>query len=82
MSDDQEVRYFFVRRPVFAAVISIAIVLLGLFALRTLPIDQYPRITRPVVQVTAVYPGATAQDVANAVAAPIEQQLSGVQGLV
>jgi hydrophobe/amphiphile efflux-1 (HAE1) family protein len=82
MTDQQEARYFFVRRPVFAAVISIAIVLVGAFALRTLPIDRYPQITPPVVQVSAFYPGATARDVANAVAAPIEQQLSGIEGLL
>ncbi|HEX6809867.1 MAG TPA: multidrug efflux RND transporter permease subunit [Gemmatimonadaceae bacterium] len=82
MTNDPEVKYFFVRRPIFAAVISIAIVLLGIFSLHSLPIDLYPRITPPVVQVTAVYPGATAQDVANAVAAPIEQQLSGIPGLL
>ena len=82
MTNDPEIRYFFVRRPIFAAVISIAIVLLGAFSLHSLPIDLYPRITPPVVQVTAVYPGATAQDVANAVAAPIEQQLSGIPGLL
>jgi hydrophobe/amphiphile efflux-1 (HAE1) family protein len=74
--------YFFVRRPVLAAVISIVITLLGLFALRTLPVNRYPSITPPVVQVTAVYPGASAQDVASAVAAPIEQQLSGLDGLL
>ncbi|MGH7647148.1 MAG: efflux RND transporter permease subunit [Gemmatimonadaceae bacterium] len=82
MTNDPEIKYFFVRRPIFAAVISIAIVLLGIFSLHSLPIDLYPRITPPVVQVTAVYPGATAQDVANAVAAPIEQQLSGIPGLL
>ena len=74
--------YFFVRRSVLAGVISIIITLLGIFSLRTLPINRYPRITPPAVQVTAVYPGATAQDVANAVAAPIEQQLSGLDGLL
>ncbi|HEX6992122.1 MAG TPA: efflux RND transporter permease subunit, partial [Gemmatimonadales bacterium] len=74
--------YLFVRRPVLAIVISIAITLLGLFALRTLPVNRYPNITPPGVQVTAVYPGATAQDVATSVAAPIEQQLNGLEGLL
>ena len=74
--------YIFVRRPVLAGVISIVITLLGLFSLRTLPVNRYPRITPPAVQVTAVYPGASAQDVANAVAAPIEQQLAGLDGLL
>ena len=74
--------YFFVRRPVLAAVISIVIVLLGTFALIGLPVARYPQITPPSVQVTATYPGATAEDVAQAVAAPIEQQLSGLDGLM
>src|SRR5262249_25565257 len=52
------------------------------FALRTLAINRYPRITPPSVQVSAVYPGATAEDVASAVASPIEQQLSGLDGLL
>jgi len=82
MSDTPEIRYLFIRRPIFAAVISIVIVLLGGFALATLPINRYPLITPPSVQVSAVYPGATAEDVANAVAAPIEQQLSGLDGLL
>ena len=77
-----EIRYFSIRRPVLAAVISIVITLLGLFAIRLLPISRYPQITPPAVQVTAVYPGATAQDVADAVAGPIEQQLSGLDGLL
>ena len=74
--------YFFIRRPVLAAVISIVITLLGVFAIQLLPISRYPQITPPAIQVTAVYPGATAEDVAEAVAAPIEQQLSGLQGLL
>jgi hydrophobe/amphiphile efflux-1 (HAE1) family protein len=80
--DSAEIRYFFIRRPVFSAVISIVITLLGLFALRTLPVNRYPQITPPAIQVTATYPGATAEDVAQAVAAPIEQQLSGIPGLL
>ncbi len=77
-----EIRYFFIRRPVLAGVISIVIVLLGAFALINLPVARYPRITPPAVQVSATYPGATAEDVAQAVAAPIEQQLSGLDGLL
>jgi hydrophobe/amphiphile efflux-1 (HAE1) family protein len=76
------IRYFFIRRPVLAAVISIVIVLLGGFCLLQLPVARYPQITPPAVQVSAVYPGATAEDVAQAVAAPIEQQLSGLDGLL
>ena len=74
--------YLFIRRPVLAAVISIVITLLGAFALRSLPVNRYPQITPPSIQVTATYPGATAEDVATAVAAPIEQQLSGLEGLL
>jgi len=83
-STDQstEIKYFFIRRPVLAAVISIVVTLLGLFALLRLPVNRYPLITPPAVSVTAVYPGATAEDVAQAVAAPIEQQLSGLDGLL
>ena len=76
------IRNLFIRRPIFAAVISIVIVLLGLFALPKLPVDRYPAITPPVVQVNANYPGATALDVATTVAAPIEQQLAGIPGLL
>lgn len=75
-------KYFFVHRPVLAAVISIVIVLLGTFAMLSLPVNRYPQITPPAIQVTAVYPGASAQDVATSVAAPIEQQLSGLDGLL
>src|SRR5262245_25153572 len=82
VQQDQEGRYFFIRRPGLAAVSSIVIVLLGLFALLRLPVSRYPRITPPAVQVSATYPGATAEDVAQAVAAPIEQQLSGLDGLL
>lgn len=79
---ESEIRYFFIRRPVLAAVLSIVVTLLGAFALMRLPINRYPLITPPAVSVVAVYPGATAEDVAQAVAAPIEQQLSGLDGLL
>src|SRR6266478_5197933 len=82
MSAAPEIRNVFIRRPIFSGVISIVIVLLGLFALRALPVNSYPALTPPEIQVQAVYPGATAQDVAAAVAAPIEQQLSGLEGLL
>jgi hydrophobe/amphiphile efflux-1 (HAE1) family protein len=78
---EEEISYFFVRRPIFAMVISLVIVLLGLFSLRSLPVNTYPKITPPTVQITATYPGATAEQVCTAVAAPIEQQLPGIQGL-
>jgi hydrophobe/amphiphile efflux-1 (HAE1) family protein len=77
-----DVQYFFIKRPVLAIVISVIVVLLGVFAIRLLPISRYPQITPPAVQVQATYPGATAEDVAEAVAAPIEAQLSGLQGLL
>ena len=64
-----EPRYFFLRRPVLAGVLSLIITLMGLLAMRLLPISRYPQISPPAIQVVAVYPGATAQDVADAVAA-------------
>jgi hydrophobe/amphiphile efflux-1 (HAE1) family protein len=79
---NEEIGYFFIRRPVLAAVISIVITLLGIFSIRLLPVSRYPSITPPAVQVAAVYPGATAKDVADAVAGPLEQQLSGLQDLL
>jgi multidrug efflux pump len=77
-----ESEYLFVKRPVLAAVISMVITLLGLFAMQSLPVSRYPQITPPAVQVSANYPGASAQDVASAVASPIEQQLSSLNGLL
>jgi hydrophobe/amphiphile efflux-1 (HAE1) family protein len=79
---DGDLHYFFIRRPVLAIVISVIVTLLGVFAIRLLPISRYPQITPPAVQVQATFPGATAEDVAEAVAAPIEAQLSGLQGLL
>ncbi|HSU93131.1 MAG TPA: efflux RND transporter permease subunit, partial [Gemmatimonadaceae bacterium] len=81
-AEADQIGNLFIRRPIFAAVISIVIVLLGLFALNKLPIARYPNVTPPVVQVNANYPGATALDVATTVAAPIEQQLAGIPGLL
>jgi len=78
----ETVRYLFIRRPVLAAVIAIVITLLGGFAMFRLPINRFPQITPPAVQITAIYPGASAEDVAQAVAAPIEQQLAGLDGLL
>ncbi|HEY4321703.1 MAG TPA: multidrug efflux RND transporter permease subunit [Gemmatimonadales bacterium] len=77
-----DIKYFFIRRPVMAGVIAIVITLLGLVSLKYLPVNRYPSITPPSIRITAAYPGATAEDVANAVAAPIEQQLSGLRGLL
>src|SRR4051812_22476926 len=73
---------FFINRPIFASVLSIVIVLGGSIALFTLPVAQYPDITPPTVEVSAVYPGANAQVVADTVAAPIEQQVNGVEGMM
>jgi multidrug efflux pump subunit AcrB len=68
---------FFVDRPVFATVLSIAIPLIGLVALTRLPVAQYPEVAPPTVQVIASFPGATAQTVAETVAFPIEQEVNG-----
>src|SRR6185295_13216135 len=73
---------FFVDRPVFAGVLSLAIVLAGLAALRVLPVEQYPAIVPPQVVVTATYPGASAETVAQTVAAPLEQQINGVDNMI
>jgi multidrug efflux pump len=73
---------FFIDRPVFAAVISIVIVLAGYVSLGATPIAQYPDVAPPTVTVTARYPGATAEVVSNTVAAPIEQQVNGVDDMI
>jgi len=73
---------FFIHRPIFASVLSILFTLAGGVALFTLPIAQYPDITPPTVEVSAAYPGADAQVVADTVAAPIEQQVNGVEGML
>jgi len=73
---------FFINRPIFAAVISILIVLAGLITLGNLPVAMYPEITPPTVQVSAVYPGANAQVLADTVAQPIEEQVNGVDGMI
>jgi multidrug efflux pump len=73
---------FFIDRPVFAAVLSIALTLSGAIALSALPIAQYPDITPPTVQVSVSYPGASARVVADTVAAPIEQQVNGVDRMI
>lgn len=73
---------FFITRPIFASVLSIIIVLSGLAAALKLPIAQYPEIAPPTVLVTATYPGASADTLSKTVAAPIEEQLSGVEGLL
>src|SRR3982751_1238693 len=72
---------FFIDRQIFAGVISIIILLAGLVGARVLPIAQYPEIAPPTVTITASYPGASAETLARTVAAPIEEQLSGVENL-
>ena len=73
---------FFITRPIFASVLSIIIVLAGLTSAMQLPIAQYPQIAPPTVLVTATYPGASAETLAKTVAAPIEEQLSGIEDLL
>ena len=73
---------FFIDRPIFAAVISMFLVLAGLAAMRVLPIAQYPEIAPPVVTVTAVYPGASAETLEQTVAAPIENAINGVPNMI
>lgn len=73
---------FFIDRPIFSAVISILIVIVGIIGLTMLPVDQYPQITPPVVRVSASYPGASALTVSQAVATPIEQELNGTPGMI
>ena len=76
------ISHFFIDRPIFASVLSIVFVLAGGVALFTLPVAQYPEVTPPTVLVTALYPGANAQTVRDTVAAPIEEQVSGVEGMM
>lgn len=73
---------FFIDRPIFSTVVSIVIVLVGMIGLFLLPVDQYPEIVPPVVQVSASYPGADAETVSQAVATPIEQELNGTPGML
>ncbi len=73
---------FFIDRPVFSAVISILIIIIGVIGLSMLPVDQYPQITPPVVKISASYPGASALTVSQAVATPIEQELNGTPGML
>ncbi len=73
---------FFINRPIFSGVISIVIMIAGLVASLSLPIAQYPEISPPTVIITATYPGANAETLARTVAAPIEEQLSGIEGLL
>ena len=73
---------FFIDRPIFAAVLSVFITLAGGIAVFNLPLAQFPHVSPPTVSVTCQYPGASAKDVAESVAAPIEQQVNGVEGMM
>ena len=74
--------HFFIDRPIFAAVLSVLILVFGLVAWPSLPIQQYPQIAPPTVVITAVYPGANAETLAETVAAPIEEAVNGVENMI
>ncbi len=74
--------HFFIDRPIFAAVVSIFIVLVGVFAYPLLPVGQYPEIAPPTISVTATYPGASAETLAETVAQPLEQEINGVEDML
>src|SRR3982751_6778259 len=76
------ISHFFIDRPIFAAVLSILILIIGGVALMQLPIAQYPEVAPPTVQVTATYPGANAKTVADTVATPIEAEVNGVESML
>ena len=73
---------FFIERPIFATVLAVIICLAGLLALTALPVEQYPTITPVQVTVSATYPGADSQTLADSVAAPIEAQINGVDNMI
>ena len=73
---------FFVRRPVFARVIAILIMLAGILAIRTLPVAQYPDVAPPTIKISATYTGASAETLENSVTQVIEQQLTGLDNLL
>ena len=73
---------FFIDRPIFATVLAIIMVLIGLMTVKSLPVSQYPDITPPTVMVSASYPGADAATVAEVVGTPIEEQINGVEGMM
>ena len=73
---------FFIDRPIFAAVLSVFITVMGIFAYPLLPLSQYPEIAPPTINITTAYPGASAETLAETVAAPIEQEVNGVEGML
>ena len=72
--------HFFIRRPIFAGVLSIAIFVMGLLAMFKLPISEYPEVVPPTIVVRATFPGATPKTIAETVASPLEQAINGVEG--
>ncbi len=74
--------HFFIERPIFAAVLSVLLTIAGLIAARTLPVSDYPDIAPPTVMITATYPGASAEVIAQTVASPIEQEVNGVDDML
>src|SRR3546814_171124 len=73
---------FFIERPIFASVIAVFITLIGAFSYPQLPLSQYPEIAPPTISVQAFYPGATAETMAETVAAPLEQEINGVENML
>jgi len=74
--------HFFVDHPIFATVISVLITLLGAISYFSLPVAQYPEVAPPTIQVTATYPGASAETIADTVATPIEQEINGIENML
>ena len=77
-----KIAHFFIDRPVFAAVVSILITLVGIIAYPTLPVAQYPQVAPPTVVVSTQFPGASAETLSETVATPIEQQINGVEDML
>src|SRR6476661_3775840 len=76
------ISHFFIDRPIFATVLSVVVVIVGVVAVSQLPVAQYPDVAPPTVQVTATYPGANAKTTADNVATPIEQEVNGVERML
>src|SRR5471030_2105551 len=76
------ISHFFIDRPIFASVVSIIFVILGVVAFARLPIAQYPEIAPPIINVTGQYPGASADVVASTVVTPMEEQINGVENML
>ncbi|MBM3625040.1 MAG: hypothetical protein FJX16_06935, partial [Alphaproteobacteria bacterium] len=76
------IAHFFIERPIFAAVLSVLLTLAGVIAQGALPVSEYPEIAPPTVNITATYPGASADVIAETVASPIEQEVNGVDDML